>query len=249
MTRGSLSAGTLCFRKGCFQISCISLLPHTGLPGSGCWSLLAWARPISGPPSHLHSRHKTRGEAKPCPHPPWPLPVRAPRGTASTALHSHRELGDADWVSGVLPPVICFLPPNTPSPPMLSALVHATPSVCLHKPETLGLNLDTSFSFSPWRLIAKPCQFHLLNIPELLHILLFLSRALSSPGWTTVGSPTGPLLPFCLTQTNRIWMFGGVGQGLGPSQTSWCNTSDEAATTSLGHSLHSNQDNCSETQI
>lgn len=66
---------------------------------------------------------------------------------------------------------------------MLSVLVHATPSVYLHKQETLGPNLDTSFSFIAWELIAKPCQFHLLNIPEPLCFLPFLSKVLSSISW------------------------------------------------------------------
>lgn len=101
-------------------------------------------------------------------------------------------------------PVSCdLLPyPQRPVSPMLSVLGHATHSVCLHKQEILGLNLDTSFSFIPWELIAKPCQFHLLDIPEPLCFLPFLSKVLSSPGWITAGSPTGPLFSFASLQTN-----------------------------------------------
>lgn len=123
-----------------YPCSAFSICGAVWCPG---WSQLAWVHPTSGPPSHLHWRHA----ARPFPHPPSPLRVRAPRGREgpqeSPASPARRRRSAGGYRLRPQGPVACGLlpgPPDILSPPH-SVSVHTTSSLYLHKPETRASTL------------------------------------------------------------------------------------------------------------
>lgn len=169
-------------------------------------------------------RHAERGAGhptSPAPHPPWSLQVRAPRGCGEsprkrrpTALRRRGALPGTGRVSRVLFAVICLLP--APQRLRLSVSAQVPPSVYLHKPETQGPVLTIPSPSSPPELIATPCQSPPLNVPRAPPGPTFLSKVLSSPGWTT--APLFTLPPHRPTG----WGCLEVRPGLSSSQTSLC---------------------------